>query len=214
VSATAARALVPRPEPPYPATPRPTSSRLTTSGQRVPRPNANRSATSRANASRANVDRASNVQQSALFEAEPYRVARQRAGAVRVPSLPAPAPRGPAPIARSALPRATVNAMAAPDYSRSLVPFVAMCVVIVVGSLVAVLLLNTTMTQRAYETRDLRTQLSQFQDQRSELLATLEQDASPQALAQAAQALGMVPAPRVGFVTIQSGSVIAPGATS
>jgi hypothetical protein len=70
------------------------------------------------------------------------------------------------------------------------------------------------MTQRAYQTRDLRTQLSQLQDQRSELLAALEQDASPQALAKAAQTLGMVPAQRVGFVTIKSGAVLAPGATS
>jgi hypothetical protein len=103
--------------------------------------------------------------------------------------------------------------MATPEYSRSLVPFVAMCVAIVVGSLVAVLVLNTTMTQRAYETRDLRTELAALENQRSELVATLEADGSPQALAQAALALGMVPAPRVGFVTIESGVVLAPGAT-
>jgi hypothetical protein len=88
-----------------------------------------------------------------------------------------------------------------------------MCVAIVVGSLVAVLVLNTTMTQRAYETRDLRTELAALENQRSELVATLEADGSPQALAQAALALGMVPAPRVGFVTIESGVVLAPGAT-
>ncbi len=149
--------------------------------------------------------------QSALFEVEPYRVARQRAGTVRV--HPVPAVRDPAPVQRAASSRATVSAMAAPEYSRSLVPFVAMCVAIVVGSLVAVLLLNTTMTQRAYETRDMRSELSKLEDQRSELLATLEADASPQALALAAQGLGMVPAPRVGFVTIQSGVVLVPGAT-
>jgi hypothetical protein len=126
---------------------------------------------------------------------------------------PLPAVREPAPIQRAATSRATVSAMAAPEYSRSLVPFVAMCVAIVVGSLIAVLLLNTTMTQRAYETRDMRSELSRLEDQRSELLATLEADASPQALALAAQGLGMVPAPRVGFVTIESGVVLAPGAT-
>jgi hypothetical protein len=149
--------------------------------------------------------------QSSLFEVEPYRVARQRAGTARV--HPLPAVRQPAPIQRSASSRATVSAMAAPEYSRSLVPFVAMCVAIVVGSLVAVLLLNTTMTQRAYQTRDMRSELSKLQDQRSELMAALEADASPQALALAAQGIGMVPAPRVGFVTIQSGVVLAPGAT-
>jgi hypothetical protein len=102
--------------------------------------------------------------------------------------------------------------MAAPEYSRSLVPFVAMCVSIVLGSLIAVLVLNTTMTQRAYETRDLRTELAGLANQRSELLARIEVDGSPQALAQAALILGMVPAPRVGFVTIESGAVVAPGA--
>ena len=160
--------------------------------------------------------------QSALFEADPYRVARPRGGAGRAPArqlparqLPArqlPAPRSPAPVQRSSAPRATVSAMSTPEYSRSLVPFVAMCVAIVVGSLVAVLVLNTTMTQRAYETRDLRTELAALENQRSELVATLEADGSPQALAQAALALGMVPAPRVGFVTIESGVVLAPGA--
>jgi hypothetical protein len=150
--------------------------------------------------------------QSALFEADPYRVARPRGGGARVPARPVSPPRTPAPVQRSSAPRATVSAMAAPEYSRSLVPFVAMCVAIVLGSLIAVLVLNTTMTQRAYETRDLRTELAGLENQRSELLATIEADGSPQALAQAALALGMVPAPRVGFVTIESGAVVAPGA--
>ena len=154
--------------------------------------------------------------QSGLFEVEPYRVARRRAGTAT--ARPLPAIREPAPIQRAASSRALssragVSATVAPEYSRSLVPFVAMCVAIVVGSLVAVLLLNTTMTQRAYETRDMRSELAKLEDQRSELLATIEADASPQALALAAQALGMVPAPRVGFVTIESGAVLAPGAT-
>ncbi len=158
--------------------------------------------------------------QPELFEADPYRVARPRRGAVRGPvrTSPSPSPRSPAPAQRSSTQRsspqrASVSAATTPEHSRSLVPFVAMCVAIVVGSLVAVLLLNTTMTQRAYETRDLRTELAHLEDQRSELLATLEADGSPQALARAAEALGMVPAPRVGFVTIESGVVLAPGAT-
>ena len=111
--------------------------------------------------------------QASLFEVEQYRVARRRAGTA--PARPLPQVREPAPIQRSASSRATVSAMAAPEYSRSLVPFVAMCVAIVVGSLVAVLLLNTTMTQRAYQTRDMRTELAKLEDQRSELLATIEQ---------------------------------------
>lgn len=151
--------------------------------------------------------------QAALFEADPYRVSRPRGGAARVPLRPLGAPRSPASVQRSSTPRVTVSATPAPEYSRSLVPFVAMCVAIVLGSLIAVLVLNTTMTQRAYETRDLRTELAELENQRSELLATLEADGSPQALVQAALALGMVPAPRVGFVTIESGVVVAPGAT-
>ena len=176
----------------------------------APRPAAPRSAAPRSAAPRPTVTQAS------LFEVEPYRVARRRAGTA--PARPLPAIREPAPIQRAASSRAlssraSVSAMAAPEYSRSLVPFVAMCVAIVVGSLVAVLLLNTTMTQRAYETRDMRSELAKLENQRSELLATIEVDASPQALAVAAQALGMVPAPRVGFVTIETGAVLAPGAT-
>jgi len=146
--------------------------------------------------------------QPGLFEADPYRVARP--APARRSAAPRPAPQREAP----AVPvrRPDLAALAAPEHSRSLVPFVALCVAIVVGSLVAVLLLNTSMAKGAYETRDLRNELSYLDDQRSELRAALEAHASPQALARAAAELGMVPAPHVGFVTIGTGSVIAPGA--
>ena len=191
MSASAARALVPRPEA-RPETRPAARPAARTAVRRSARPAPN---------------------QSALFEAEPYRVARPRTAAPRSPARVPPARTTSAAAATPPAPRASVSAMAAPEYSRSLVPFVAMCVAIVVGSLVAVLLLNTSMTKRAYDTRDLRTELAQLENQRSELRATIEEDASPQALAAAAQALGMSPAPRVGFVEIETGDVLAPGAT-
>ncbi len=149
--------------------------------------------------------------QPGLFEAEPYRVARPRPTAHSAAPRRAPAPRETT-EAPSRNPAISVHA--APEHSRSLVPFVGMCVSIVLGALIAVLLLNTTMAKGAYETRDLRNELAYLQDQRSELLASLEEHASPQSLSQAAHDLGMVPAHRVGFVTISSGAVVAPGATS
>lgn len=163
----------------------------------------------RAPASRAASPRRTAPAQPGLFEADPYRVARPRP-ARRVPTPRPATPPSSAPAAPARRPG--LSAHAAPEHSRSLVPFVAMCVAIVVGSLVAVLLLNTSMAKGAYETRDLRNELSYLEDQRSELRAALEEHASPQALAHAAAELGMVPATHVGFVTIGDGTVLAPGA--
>ena len=93
--------------------------------------------------------------QASLFEAEPYRVARPRPGVARSPARLGAAARPAlgAPRAAATTSRPALTVTQAPEYSRSLMPFVAMCVGIVVASLVAVLMLNTTMTQRAYEAR-------------------------------------------------------------
>ncbi len=187
------RPLPPRQGGAGPAAPRPGAPRTTAPRARPVRPRTTVTRTRRA------------ADQPGLFEADPYRVERPRAPKRATPVRAAPTPQA-APVRR-----ASIQAQAAPEHSRSLVPFVAMCVAIIVGSLVAVLLLNTTMAKGAYETRDLRSELSTLQDQRSELRAELESHASPQALAKAAKDLGMVAAPSVGYVTVKDGTVVAPG---
>ncbi len=113
----------------------------------------------------------------------------------------------PSRTATVATPAPRLRSVAAPVASRSLVPFVSLCISIIVASLVAVLILNTQMAEGAYETRDLRIQLVNLTEQRGEMLSTLEENAAPQYLAQRAQKLGMEPAHRVGFVSLEDGVV-------
>lgn len=85
--------------------------------------------------------------------------------------------------------------------------FIVLCVAVLAASLIGVLLLNIAMAEGAYEYRDLRTQRAALQEQKAETLALLDSHAAPQFLAESARALGMVPATRVGFVSLEQGVV-------
>lgn len=123
----------------------------------------------------------------------------------------APSTRSAAP-ARGAMPRvAHLAPVAAPSRQASLLPFVLLCVGLIVGALVAVLLLNTAMTSQAYERQDLRLEQIDLADQRAALLTALDAQAAPQHLAAAARALGMRPATEVGFISLTDGTVVQPG---
>jgi hypothetical protein len=89
-----------------------------------------------------------------------------------------------------------------------LVPFATLCVSIVLVALAAVLILNTTMARGAYESQSLRVEIANYHQQRAALLTQLEAASAPGGLAHSAQSLGMVPADRIGFVSIGTGSVL------
>ena len=89
----------------------------------------------------------------------------------------------------------------------SIIPFVVLCVAIVVAALVSVLLLNTTMAAGAYQARDLKIQSANLLEQRAALLTQLDANAAPQNLADKAAALGMAPAVEVGYISLKDGSV-------
>ncbi|MBN2176197.1 MAG: hypothetical protein JW722_00895 [Demequinaceae bacterium] len=86
-------------------------------------------------------------------------------------------------------------------------PFAILCVTIIIGSLVAVLLLNTTMAAGAYEARDLLIETANLMERRADLLLELDEHASPQSLADKALALGMHPATEVGYISLEDGTV-------
>jgi hypothetical protein len=90
-------------------------------------------------------------------------------------------------------------------------PFVVLCIGIIVGALVFVLLLNTTMAAGAYEARDLKIESVQLQEQRADLLMELDASAAPQRLAALAAELGMVRASEVGFISLADGTVTTAG---
>ena len=107
--------------------------------------------------------------------------------------------------------RTHLRAVSAPQRSRSIVPFAWLCVGIVLASLTAVLVLNTTMAQGAYASRDLTIEIAQLHQQRATDLIKLESNAAPGALASQAQALGMVPADHIGFITLGTSQVLSAG---
>jgi hypothetical protein len=92
-----------------------------------------------------------------------------------------------------------------------MVPFAWLCVSIVLGSLAAVLLLNTTMASGAYERRDLKIEIAGLHQERATLVTQLESNSSPQFLAQAAADMGMVPAETLGFMSLKDSIVLESG---
>lgn len=87
-------------------------------------------------------------------------------------------------------------------------PFTVVCVTIVVGALTSVLLLNTAMARGSYESVQMRRDIAQLHQDRAALLTQLESASAPGGLAAAAQELGMVPAGRMGFVSLAQGAVL------
>ncbi|MDN4476182.1 hypothetical protein QQX09_09985 [Demequina sp. SYSU T00192] len=110
-----------------------------------------------------------------------------------------------------AAPRRHLRAVAAPETARSLVPFAIACVGVVLAALAAVLLINTTMAEGAYERRDLKIQIRDLHVQQAALQETLDTNASPEELARRASVLGMAPASALGFVSLSDGIVLETG---
>ncbi len=89
----------------------------------------------------------------------------------------------------------------------AIVPFVTLCVTIIVGTLVSVLLLNTTMAAGAYQGRDLLIETANLLERRADLLLELEAHSAPQNLVEQAAELGMVQATEVGYISLEDGTV-------
>jgi len=124
------------------------------------------------------------------------------AAPLRSGARPVPAPAN-APLRANHL-----RAVTAPLYSRSIVPFAWLCVGLVLASLSAVLVLNTTMAEGAYTSRDLKIEIAQLHQQRATALIQLESNAAPGALAGRAIELGMQSTGRIGFVTLETSKVL------
>ena len=104
--------------------------------------------------------------------------------------------------------RPRLHAVAAPEQARSLAPFAWACILIIVGALVGVLLLNTTMAEGAYERRDLKIEIANLQQERSRLISELEANSSASRLADAAAAMGMEKSQTQGFVSLRDAAVL------
>ncbi|GAA3811379.1 hypothetical protein [Cellulomonas soli] len=114
-------------------------------------------------------------------------------------------PARPLPSRQDAPPR--LRLVRAPQQARTRVPFVLMCMGVLGAALLSALLLNTSMAHGAYEKYEKSNELGQLQQDEKDLVAALDQKSSPAHLAEAARALGMVPAGGTGWLRLSDGSV-------
>lgn len=124
---------------------------------------------------------------------------------LRAPSAPSARPVGSSWRPRLKIVRAPANA-------RSLLPFTAMCLVILLGALIGALMLNTAMAATAYEIRDQRVQLARLSEREQDLTQRVERLAAPAQLADAANDLGMERAEGSSYITLSDGSIAGPAA--
>ena len=87
-------------------------------------------------------------------------------------------------------------------------PFVALCMGVLVASLLAVLLLNTRMAQGEFTRYALQTRVAQSAQNQQRIATALDAAASPAALAAAARSLGMVPSPGGAYLRLADGAVL------
>ena len=104
-------------------------------------------------------------------------------------------------------PRPRLRVVPAPAQARTRVPFVMFCMAVLAAALLGALLLNTSMAQGEYSRMDLRNRLAQSAQAQQQMAGELESAASPARLAEAARALGMLPATG-GYLRLSDGAVL------
>lgn len=85
--------------------------------------------------------------------------------------------------------------------------FVAVVLSVLAAGLVGLLLLTTSMQQRAFALFELETEIAELREERQLLTAELAERESPARLAEAAGLLGMVPNDTPAFLDLQTGRV-------
>lgn len=123
--------------------------------------------------------------------------------AVRARALPRPSAQ-PDSTPRSA-PR--LRLVRPPAQARSHVPFVVVCMAVLIAALLTALLLNTRLAAGAYEQHQLDVQLAELARTEQDLSAQLDTNSSPAQLAERAAGLGMVPAGSTGWLRLSDGTV-------
>ncbi|WP_299037307.1 hypothetical protein [uncultured Pseudokineococcus sp.] len=129
-----------------------------------------------------------------------------RSASSRPASRPAPSARAAAPAREAAAPR--VRLVAPPASSRRRLPFGVLCGAVLLLSLLAVLLLNISLSHGAYELHEVQAQQQDAGERRQALTEQLERTQAPDELGRRAAALGMVPAGTAAFVHLPDGEVI------
>lgn len=114
----------------------------------------------------------------------------------------------PAPATPSRASRPTLRVLPAPVASRARVPFLFVCLSLLVGSLLIALFLNTAMARGAYHAHDLEVQLARMAQTEQSLQEALSAAAAPEMLAGLARDLGMIPSPHTAFIDLEQSAVL------
>jgi len=115
-------------------------------------------------------------------------------------------------IAEQAVQRARLTVVPRSSRPRTRVPFVILVSILLVGGVVGLLMLNTTMQQNAFQATALEQRAEALTAQQEGLEMDLARLNDPQQLAERALRLGMVEANVADYVDLRSEKVIASGA--
>ncbi|XVX21606.1 hypothetical protein ACQP1U_07015 [Actinomycetota bacterium] len=85
--------------------------------------------------------------------------------------------------------------------------FMATCLATLVGGLLTILILNTSMAQRSFTLHSLQERSNELSDRQEALTEAIDDQRAPARLAVRAQKLGMVPVTTTGYVSLDKGSV-------
>jgi len=109
---------------------------------------------------------------------------------------------------RGRAPAPRLKLVRAPLTTRTRVPFVLLCIAILVGALLGALILNTSMARGSYQAHDLQIRLAELARTDQDLNTRLLANKAPGQLAASARALKMVPAPELAFLRLSDGAVL------
>ncbi|WP_446664196.1 hypothetical protein [Flexivirga sp. B27] len=88
------------------------------------------------------------------------------------------------------------------------VGFVVLCVVLLVGGLLALLLLNTNRAQESFAIDKLQAKSAALTDEQQQLSSEIDAQSAPQQLALRAQKMGLAPATKIRYVRKADGTVL------
>jgi cell division protein FtsB len=91
---------------------------------------------------------------------------------------------------------------------RGYIPYISLCLLVLVAGLVTVLALNMALAQGSFEIRKLKTELASLQTDSSAIKESLTQKTATGYLADRARELGMIEADATAYIIIESGTII------
>lgn len=107
-----------------------------------------------------------------------------------------------------ASPRSRFSVITTPQRSGPSVAYFLLCGAVLLAALVGSLLLNTAMAVASHRIHAQEAQLTLLSETQADLTAQLESLGSPTVLRDRADALGMVPAGTMVFLSLESGTVV------